>query len=150
MTAAYLLRSHDFLLLEKEPHWGGNAYLMEYQGTAYATGSAFLGKSEYAYSFAKEIGLEPLPVHDRDSTIIKGEWIGNTWTDGLDRLPYPAAVREGLSAKGLRVTSLVLGVEPKQMVAPTAEQTRAVVDFLDALEEHEDVKEVYSNAEFPE
>src|SRR5579863_5160929 len=95
MTAAYLLRSHDFLLLEKEPHWGGNAFLMDYQGSAYATGSAFLGKSEYAYSFAKEIGLEPLPVHDRDSTIIKGEWIGNTWAAGLDKLPYPAAVREG-------------------------------------------------------
>jgi protoporphyrinogen oxidase len=95
MTAAYLLRSHDFLLLEKEPHWGGNAYLMEYQGIAYATGSAFLAKSEYAYNFAKEIGLEPLPIHDRDSTIVKGEWIGNTWTEGLDRLPYPAAVREG-------------------------------------------------------
>ena len=43
LAAAYLLRSRDFLLLEKEPHWGGNAYLMEYQGNAYATGSAFLG-----------------------------------------------------------------------------------------------------------
>jgi protoporphyrinogen oxidase len=95
LTAAYLLRKRDFLLLEKEPHWGGNAYLMEYQGCAYATGSAFLGKSEYAYSFAKEIGLEPLPINDRDSTIIKGEWIGNTWTEGLDKLPYPASVREG-------------------------------------------------------
>jgi len=95
LTAAYLLRNRDFLLLEKEPHWGGNAYLMEYQGCAYATGSAFLGKSEYAYSFAKEIGLEPLPINDRDSTIIKGEWIANTWTEGLDKLPYPASVREG-------------------------------------------------------
>jgi len=95
LTAAYLLRKRDFLLLEKEPHWGGNAYSMEYQGCAYATGSAFLGKSEYAYSFAKEIGLEPLPINDRDSTIIKGEWIGNTWTEGLDKLPYPASVREG-------------------------------------------------------
>src|SRR5262249_40909888 len=41
LTAAYLLRNRDFLLLEKEPHWGGNAYLMEYQGMAYGTGSAF-------------------------------------------------------------------------------------------------------------
>src|SRR5712692_11834701 len=32
LTAAYLLRNHDFLLLEKEPHWGGNAYLLEFQG----------------------------------------------------------------------------------------------------------------------
>jgi protoporphyrinogen oxidase len=95
MTAAYLLRSRDFLLLEKEPHWGGNAYLMEYQGNAYATGTAFLAKSEYAYSFAQEIGLEPLPINDRDSTLIKGEWIANTWAEGLDKLPYPASVREG-------------------------------------------------------
>jgi protoporphyrinogen oxidase len=95
LTAAYLLGDRDFLLLEKEPHWGGNAYLMEYQGNAYATGSAFLAKSEQAYGFAKEIGLEPLPINDRDSTIIKGEWIANTWTEGLDKLPYPASVREG-------------------------------------------------------
>ena len=38
LTAAYLLQKRDFLLLEKEPHFGGNAYLMEYQGQAYATG----------------------------------------------------------------------------------------------------------------
>jgi protoporphyrinogen oxidase len=95
LTAAYLLRDRDFLLLEKEPHWGGNAYLMDYRGSAYATGSAFLEKGEPAYSFAKEIGVEPLPVNDRDSTIIKGEWIPNTWAEGLDKLPYPAPVREG-------------------------------------------------------
>jgi len=95
LTAAYLLRSRDFLLLEKEPYWGGNAYLMEYQGNAYATGSAFLENAEAGYSFAKEIGLEPLPVNDRDSTIIKGEWIPNTWAEGLNKLPYPTHVREG-------------------------------------------------------
>src|SRR6266446_1018858 len=87
LAAAYRLRDLDFLLLEKEPHWGGNAYLMEYQGMPYATGSAFLGK--------REIGLEPLPINDSDSTILKGEWIPDTWRSGLDKLPYPVAVREG-------------------------------------------------------
>jgi len=95
LAAAYRLRDLDFLLLEKEPHWGGNAYLMEYQGMPYATGSAFLGKSEIAYDFAREIGLEPLPINDSDSTILKGEWIPDTWRSGLDKLPYPVAVREG-------------------------------------------------------
>jgi len=96
MTAAYLARNRDFLLLEKEPHWGGNAYLMEYQGNAFATGAAFIVKEESeAFSFVKEIGLQPLPVHDRDATIINGEWNGNTWAEGLDKLPYPASVREG-------------------------------------------------------
>ncbi len=58
-----------------------------------------------------------------------------------------AAVREALVAGGLRVTSMTLGVEPKQMVAPTGDALRDVVALLDALEEHEDVQRVYSNAE---
>jgi len=95
LSAAYFLRHRDFLLLEKEPHWGGNAYLMEYDGQAYATGAAYVGKSEHAYSFAQEIGLEPLPIADRDGSILKGEWVPATWGDGLDKLPYSASVREG-------------------------------------------------------
>jgi protoporphyrinogen oxidase len=95
LTAAYLLRQKDFLLLEKEPHWGGNAYLMEYQGSAYATGAAFLEKSEIAYEFSQQIGLQPLPVNCWDGSIIKGEFIPDTWGEGLDKLPYPVSVREG-------------------------------------------------------
>jgi NADPH-dependent 2,4-dienoyl-CoA reductase/sulfur reductase-like enzyme len=41
LAAAYLVRQKDFLLLEKEPHWGGNAYLEECGGQAFATGAAF-------------------------------------------------------------------------------------------------------------
>jgi len=95
LTAAYLVQHRDFLLLEKEPHWGGNAYAMEYQGQAYATGSAFIAKSEYAYSFSREIGLEPLPIRNSDSAIIKGQWIPDFWGAGLEKLPYPASVRNG-------------------------------------------------------
>src|SRR5438045_6606413 len=73
LAAAYLLQHRDFLLLEKEPHWGGNAYLMEYEGAAYATGTAFIDKSEVGYSFAKDIGLEPLPANDCDGTSEKGD-----------------------------------------------------------------------------
>jgi len=58
-----------------------------------------------------------------------------------------AAVRDRLSAIPIRVTSMVLGVDPKQSVAPSGEELRAVVTFLDALEEHEDVVRVFSNAE---
>ncbi len=95
LAAAYRLRHRDFLLLEKEPHWGGNAYAMEYEGSTYATGSAFLVNDEYTYPFAKEIGLELLPVNSPDASIIHGELIPDTWGDGLDKLPYPASVREG-------------------------------------------------------
>ena len=69
LTAAYRLQHRDFLLLEKEPHWGGNAYAMDYEGSVYATGSAFLAKDEYTYRFAKEVGLELLPVNSPDASI---------------------------------------------------------------------------------
>ena len=69
------------------------------------------GENEYAYSFAKEIGLEPLPINDRDSTVIKGEWIASTWAEGLDKLPYPASVREGF--KKFKKEMLAIDVEKR-------------------------------------
>jgi protoporphyrinogen oxidase len=94
LTAAHLLQNRDFLLLEKEPHWGGNAYPMEYQGQVYATGSAFIWKDENAFPLAQELGLEPLPVNNWDGSIIHGEFIPDTWGEGLDHLPYSATVRQ--------------------------------------------------------
>jgi protoporphyrinogen oxidase len=111
LAAAYRLQHRDFLLLEKEPHWGGNAYAMEYEGSIYATGSAFLAKDEYTYHFAKEIGLEPLPVNSPDASIIRGELIPDTWGQGLDRLPYPPAIRE--SFKKFRNEMLAIDVEKR-------------------------------------
>jgi protoporphyrinogen/coproporphyrinogen III oxidase len=95
LTAAYRLQNRDSLLLEKEPHWGGNAYAMEYEGSTYATGSAFLAKDEHAYEFAKELGLPLLPIDSPDASIIRGELVPDTWGDGLDKLPYSPAVRDG-------------------------------------------------------
>src|SRR5271168_3185144 len=111
LAAAYRLRHRDFLLLEKEPHWGGNAFAMEYEGSTYATGSAFLVNDEYAYPFAKEIGLELLPVNSPDASIIKGELIPDTWGDGLDKLPYPAPVRE--SFKKFKKEMLAIDMEKR-------------------------------------
>jgi oxygen-dependent protoporphyrinogen oxidase len=111
LAAAYFLRQSDFLLLEKEPHWGGNAYAMEYQGNVYGTGTAFLYRDEYAYRFAKEIGLEPLPVDSPDGSVINGEWIPDTWGDGLDKLPYSPSVREGF--KKFKKEMLAINVEKR-------------------------------------
>jgi len=57
------------------------------------------------------------------------------------------AVREALSAAGLKVTDARLSMEPKQTVALAGDEARAVLRFLDALEEHEDVQTVYSNVD---
>lgn len=108
LSAAYFLRDYDFLLLEKEPHWGGNAYLEEFEGQAFATGSAFAEKGSDADALSREIGLTLLPVNSPDPTIVNGEWTKETWGSGLDSLPYPAAVRE--SFKKWRKDMLALNV----------------------------------------
>ena len=95
MTAAYLLRDKKFLLLEKEPHWGGNSYMEEFNGTPYATGGAFLELGGGAAEFSKSLGLEQLPIANWDGMILNGKFVADCWGEGLDKLPYPASVREG-------------------------------------------------------
>jgi protoporphyrinogen oxidase len=111
LTASYLLQNRDFLLLEKEPHFGGNAYLMEFEGQAYATGSAF-GDNEVVVAFAKEVGLEPLPVNNFDPTIVNGEFVADTWGAGIDKLPYPPAVKEAFTR--LRQEWLAIDLEKRR------------------------------------
>lgn len=95
LTAAHLLEDRNFLIIEKEPHWGGNAYLEEYQGQAFATGAAFTETVESpAISLAQELGLPMLRVNNPDPTIVRREFVADTWRGGLDRLPYPESVRE--------------------------------------------------------
>jgi monoamine oxidase len=95
LAAAHLLEDYNFLLLEKEPHWGGNAYLEEYQGQAFATGSAFTETDEApAISVARALGLPMLRVNNPDPTIVRGEFVADTWREGLGHLPYSESVRE--------------------------------------------------------
>ncbi len=112
LAAAYLLQSKDFLLLEKEPHWGGNAYLEEYNGQAFATGAAFESAGAPGDQLAKEIGLKLLPINNPDPSILNGVWVPDTWRAGLDQLPYPASVRE--SFKKFRRDMLAIPVEQRR------------------------------------
>jgi monoamine oxidase len=111
LAAAYLLQKRDFLLLEKEPHFGGNAYLMEFQGQAYATGSAF-ADNQSVVDFANEIGIKALPVDNFDPTIVNGEFIADTWGDGIDKLPYSPTVREAF--KKFRKELLAIDYEKRE------------------------------------
>ena len=60
------------------------------------------------------------------------------------------AVKDALEAAGLHVRSAQLAMEATQTTHPGAGDAEKVLTFLDALEEHEDVHRVYSNAEFDE
>ena len=111
LTAAYRLQHRDVLLLEKEPHWGGNAYAMEYDGSTYATGAAFIWSDSEAFSLAKEIGLDPLPIDCPDGSIINGQFVPDTWGDGLNKLPYPPITRE--SFKKFKKEMMAIDVEKR-------------------------------------
>ncbi|MFZ0735527.1 MAG: FAD-dependent oxidoreductase [Candidatus Acidiferrales bacterium] len=109
LSAAYFLRSKNFLLVEKEDHWGGNAYREDYEGEGFATGSAYDFVGSQSAALAKEIGLEQLPVNCPDPTIVNGKWIADTWRAGLDELPYPHSVRDAF--KKFRSEMLKINVD---------------------------------------
>lgn len=91
LSAAYFLRGKDWLLLEKEEHFGGNAYQEEYGGQAFSTGAAYDFRDSYCDQLAKEIGLHLLPIDMPDPTIDNGVYTPDTWRSGLEHLPYSKA-----------------------------------------------------------
>jgi hypothetical protein len=94
LSAAYFLRGKDFLLLEKEDHFGGNAYQEEYDGQPFCTGSAYAYKDDEGDQLATAIGLKLLPVDNPDPTIVNKTFVPDTWNTGIDQLPYPKNVRD--------------------------------------------------------
>jgi monoamine oxidase len=88
LSAAYFLRGKDWLLLEKEEHFGGNAYQEEYDGQAYGTGSAYGYRGDAGDHLAKEIGVDMPFVAIPDPVIDNGVYTADPWKSGLDHLPY--------------------------------------------------------------
>jgi len=75
------------------------------------------------------------------------------WGQPSEIVTEPAllmAAKDQLEAAGLQVISAQLVMEAKQTSRPGETDTNKVLEFLDALEEHEDVQRVYSNADFDE
>jgi hypothetical protein len=94
LSAAYFLRGKEWLLLEKEDHFGGNAFQEEFDGQPFATGSAYAFRDDEGDQLAREMGLTLLPVDNPDPTIINKTFVPDTWKAGIDQLPYPKEVRE--------------------------------------------------------
>src|SRR5450432_4216659 len=88
LSSAYFLRGKDWLLLEKEEHFGGNAYQEEYHGQAYGTGSAYGYRGDDGDHLAKEIGVEMPFVAMPDPVLDNGVYTADPWKAGLNHLPY--------------------------------------------------------------
>jgi YebC/PmpR family DNA-binding regulatory protein len=61
-----------------------------------------------------------------------------------------AEVRDKLRDAGMKISDVHLGVRAKQKVELHGEELAAALNFLEALEEHEDVQRVFSNIEVSE
>ena len=70
LSAAYFLRGKDWLLLEKEDHFGGNAYEEEFDGQPFSTGSAYAYRGDEGDQLASEIGLHLPLVNMPDPTLV--------------------------------------------------------------------------------
>jgi 2-polyprenyl-6-methoxyphenol hydroxylase-like FAD-dependent oxidoreductase len=92
LSAAYFLRGKDWLLFEKEAQFGGNALQEEFEGQAYATGSAYAFRGDEGDQLASEIGLQLPLINMPDPTIVNKTYVPDTWKAGLDQLPYPKEV----------------------------------------------------------
>src|ERR1700682_1755979 len=88
LSAAYFLPDKEWLLLEKEDHFGGNAYQEEYDGQAYSTAAAYDFRGSFSDQLAKEIGLDLRLIDMPDPTIDNGQYVPDTWGTGLEHLPY--------------------------------------------------------------
>ena len=92
LSAAYFLPGKDWMLLEKEAHFGGNAYQEEYEGQIYGTGSAYGYRGDAGDLLAKEIGLHLPLVAMPDPIIDNGKYSPDIWRSGINDLPYAKEV----------------------------------------------------------
>ena len=60
------------------------------------------------------------------------------------------AVKEALASEGVEVRSVGLETEPKNTVEVAEDEAASLMRMLDALEEQDDVNEVYANYDIPE
>jgi YebC/PmpR family DNA-binding regulatory protein len=115
-----------------------------------------LGESgSVAWQFARK-GVLTLPAAERDEDEVleaaleagaedlasDGEYF--TITTALETL---GAVRDALESHGITVESAETEMVAQNTVEPSPEQTRSLLKLLDALDDHDDVQRVASNAD---
>ncbi len=74
---------------------------------------------------------------------------GDVWEINTSMSDF-AAVRDAFEAAGLEMASAELAMVPQNMIQVDAEVGAKVLRFIDALEDNDDVQNVYTNADFPD
>ena len=114
---------------------GSVAYLFSKQGViSFAPGT----DEDRVMEVALEAGAEDIDVEEDGSISVITAW---------EQL---GAVAEALGAAGLEPAEAEVSMVPSTYVPCEDEQAQAVLKLIDALEELDDVQNVYSNGDFPE
>lgn len=74
---------------------------------------------------------------------------GDTWEIQTAMADFNA-VREAFEAAGLEMQSAELSMVPKNTISVDLEAARKLLRFIEALEDHDDVQNVYSNGDIPD
>ncbi|MBI3297733.1 MAG: FAD-dependent oxidoreductase [Elusimicrobia bacterium] len=102
LGAADGLAGSDFMVLEKEPQVGGNAYSENWNGLEYCTGSAWISMfSPEVKALMTRWKIDPPRIQGFDAVYAEGRWVRDFW-DGrsdsarIDELPYDDGVKKGI------------------------------------------------------
>ena len=136
LSAAYFLKGKDWLLLEKEDHFGGNAYQEEYEGQIFGTGSAYGYRGDAGDLLAKEIGLDMPLINMPDPIIDNGRYVPDIWRSGINDLPYAKDViasfkkyRDDIMKIDFRKSATELDAQPfTKYLAPYAPEIKRLWD----------------------
>ena len=60
------------------------------------------------------------------------------------------AVRDALEAAGIEMQSAELAMVPQNLVAVSADMGQKVLRLMEALDDNDDVQNVYANVDFPD
>ncbi len=101
LAAADELKGADWLLLEKEPHVGGNCRPEEWEGLKYSTAAAWDSIADPDFKrLSERWKFDWKKIEGEDTVIYDGVAVRNFWTGradnpALDKLPFPKSVRDG-------------------------------------------------------
>ena len=137
LFAARELGDRPFLLLEKEAEVGGNATGGSWRGVGYSSGTSY-NNDTGIQAIAADLGVPLRSIDSVDGLIVGDQFIPEFLTTGLDRSPFPPAVRDGFrrffaTYRDYDVDREVERLDNLPLDAILKDYPRELRDFLDAF-----------------